>query len=74
MINPPNPWGEFESRQWVYMARARLAAILAKGNDLERAERLLAENHKWNASWAPTREWELVVERAAKEKLQTAEK
>ena len=74
MVNPPNPWGEFDGRLWVYTARAYLAAILAKQGDLERAERLLAENHKWNASWAPTREAELVVSRTRSEKVDTATK
>src|SRR5262249_1051871 len=42
MINPPNPWGEFESRLWVYMARAKLAAILATPGDVDRDQKLLA--------------------------------
>lgn len=73
-MNPPNPWVEFEGRLWVYVARANLAAILAKRGDLDRAEKLLAENHKWNAGWAPTRNAELVVEQALKEKVLTAAK
>ncbi|HEX7254200.1 MAG TPA: tetratricopeptide repeat protein [Thermoanaerobaculia bacterium] len=74
MINPPSQWGEFEGRLWVYSARARLAAILAKRGDLERAEKLLAENHKWNASWAPAREAELAVAQARSAKVDTASK
>jgi tetratricopeptide (TPR) repeat protein len=74
VINPPNPWGEFEGRLWVYTARARLAAILARHGDLERAEKLIAENHKWNASWAPAREAELAVAQARSEKVNTASK
>ena len=58
----------------VYTARAYLAAILAKQGDLEQAEKLLAENHKWNASWAPTREAELAVAQARSEKVNTASK
>jgi len=71
MINPPNPWSDFESRLWVYTARAELASLMAKRGDIDRAEKLLAENHKWNANWAPTRELELAVNQA-KEKVQTA--
>jgi tetratricopeptide (TPR) repeat protein len=73
MINPPNPWSDFDSRLWVYSARAELASLLAKRGDIDRAEKLLAENHKWNANWAPTRELELAVNQA-KEKVQTAAK
>jgi tetratricopeptide (TPR) repeat protein len=73
MINPPNAWSDFESRLWVYTARAELASLMAKRGDIDRAEKLLAENHKWNANWAPTRELELAVNQA-KEKVQTAAK
>jgi tetratricopeptide (TPR) repeat protein len=73
MTNPPNPWGDFDSRLWVYTARAHLAAILARRGDVDRAEKLIAENHKWNANWAPTRELELAVNQA-KERVQTAAK
>jgi superkiller protein 3 len=74
MINPPNPWDDFDGRLWVYNARAYLAAILAKQGELDRAEKLLAENHRWNGSWAPTREAELVVAQARGEKVDTASK
>jgi superkiller protein 3 len=73
MINPPNPWSDFEDRLYVYRARADLAALVAKRGDIDRAEKLLAENHKWNADWAPTRELELAVNQA-KERVQTAAK
>jgi tetratricopeptide (TPR) repeat protein len=74
MINPPNPWGDFVGRRPVYEGRACLAALLAKRGELDRAEKLLAENQKWNASWAPTREQELAVTKACGEKVQTATK
>jgi superkiller protein 3 len=74
MIHPPNPWEEFLGRLWVYTARAQLAAILARHGDLDRAEKLLAENRKWNASWAPTREAELAVAQARSERVDTASK
>ena len=38
---------------------------LAKRGDLDAAEKLIAENRKWNPSWAPTREAEPTVARAA---------
>jgi hypothetical protein len=45
----------------VYEARAQLAAILAKQGDLDRADKLLEENRKWNPAWAPTRPSEQTV-------------
>ena len=74
MANPPNPWREFESRRWVYEGRASLAALLARKGDLERADRLLAENHKWNPNWAPSRAAELTVAEAHRERVQAASK
>ena len=70
--NPPVPWESFEGRRWVYEARAHLAALLARKGDLDRAEKLLAENRKWNVSWAPTRPAELVVEQMRREKVLAA--
>jgi tetratricopeptide (TPR) repeat protein len=70
--NPPNPWGDFEGRRWVFEARAHLAELLARKGDLDRAEKLLAENKKWNPSWAPTRPSELVVEQMRREKVLAA--
>jgi tetratricopeptide (TPR) repeat protein len=70
--NPPNPWDNFEGRRWVYEARASLAALLARKGDLDRAEKLLAENKKWNPSWAPTRPAELSVEQLRREKVLSA--
>jgi tetratricopeptide (TPR) repeat protein len=61
MIEPPNGWQRFEGRLMVYEARAQLAAILAKRGELDRAEKLLEENRKWNPTWAPTRPAEQTV-------------
>ncbi|HEV8610412.1 MAG TPA: tetratricopeptide repeat protein [Thermoanaerobaculia bacterium] len=61
MRNPPNGWQRFEGRQMVYEARAQLAALLAKRGELDRAEKLLEENKRWNPSWAPTRPAETAV-------------
>lgn len=72
MANPPNPWRDFEGRRWVYEGRACLAELLARKGDLDRAELLLAANHKWNPSWAPTRGAELTVARLRREKVLAA--
>jgi eukaryotic-like serine/threonine-protein kinase len=69
---PPNPWRSFTERRFVFEARANLAALLARRGNLYGAEKLLAENRKWNPSWAPTRPQELEVERLRKEKPHTA--
>jgi hypothetical protein len=45
----------------VYEAKAELAALLAKRGELERAEKLLEENKRWNPSWSPTRPAETTV-------------
>jgi hypothetical protein len=74
LANPPNPWREFESRRFVYEGRAQLAALLARRGDLDRAEKLLEENRKWNPSWAPTREAELAVAQLRREKVLAATK
>ena len=70
--NPPNPWDNFESRRWVYEARARLAALVARKGDLDRAEKLLAENRAWNPSWAPTKEFEQAVAAQRRDKVLAA--
>jgi tetratricopeptide (TPR) repeat protein len=70
--NPPVPWESFEGRRAVYEGRAHLAELLARKGDLDRAEKLLAENRKWNPSWAPTRPSELAVEQARREKVLAA--
>lgn len=72
LANPPNPWGSFEGRRWVYEGRARLAELLARKGDLDRAEKLLAENHRWNPNWAPSRSAELVVSQLRREKVLAA--
>ena len=59
--NPPNPWEKFEGRLMVYEGRAQLAELLAKRGDLDRADKLLEENKRWNPSWAPTRSAETAV-------------
>jgi tetratricopeptide (TPR) repeat protein len=74
MANPPNPSENLIARQWAYDGRARLAALLARGGNLERAEKLLAENHKWNPSWAPVRAQEETVAAARREKVLAAAK
>ena len=74
MANPPNPWRKFEDRRDVYEGRANLAALLAKKGGLDRAEKLLEENRKWNPSWAPTRQAELTVAQLRREKVLAAAK
>ena len=69
MIAPPNGWERFEGRLRVYEARAQLAAILAKRGELDRAERLLEENRKWNPNWAPTRPAEQTVAQLRRAKV-----
>jgi tetratricopeptide (TPR) repeat protein len=61
MASPPNGWSHFEERRNVYEGRAALAALLAKKGELDRAEKLLEENHRWNPSWAPARPAEQAV-------------
>jgi hypothetical protein len=72
MIDPPNPWRDFEGRRYVFEARAHLAKILAERGDVGAAEKLLAENRKWNPSWGPTRQAELFVAQKAREKVLAA--
>jgi tetratricopeptide (TPR) repeat protein len=74
LANPPNPWGNFGGRRFVYEGRALLAALVARQGDLDRAEKLLEENRKWNPSWAPTRESELAVAQLRREKVLAATK
>lgn len=61
MADPPNPWEKFEGRLMVYEGKAQLAALLAKRGQIDRAEKLLEENKRWNPSWAPTRPAETAV-------------
>jgi tetratricopeptide (TPR) repeat protein len=72
IINPPIPWSGFEGRRYVYEGRARLAELLARKGDLDRAEKLLAENHRWNPNWAPTKPAEEVVSQLRREKVLAA--
>ena len=72
LANPPIPWGSFEQRRWVYEGRARLAELIARKGDLDRAEKLLAENRKWNPNWAPSRPFELAVEGLRRDKVLAA--
>ncbi|HTR02317.1 MAG TPA: tetratricopeptide repeat protein [Thermoanaerobaculia bacterium] len=72
--NPPNPFIDFGERRWIMEARAKVAAILARRGDLDRAEKLIAENRKWNASWAPCRPSETAVAEARRAKVLAASK
>ena len=72
--NPPRPFRNFEERRAVYEARARVAVALAKKGDLDGAEKLIAENRKWNPSWAPTRPEETTVAELRREKVLAASK
>jgi tetratricopeptide (TPR) repeat protein len=71
---PPNPPDEFQDRRSIYEARAHMAEILARRGDLDAAEKLIAENRKWNPSWAPTRPQELAVAELRREKVLAAGK
>jgi hypothetical protein len=72
--NPPNPFNKFEDRRMIYEARAHVAVALAKKGDLDAAEKLIAENRKWNPSWAPVREYETAVAEMRREKVLAAAK
>ena len=64
----------FERRHWVFAGRALEAELLARKGDLDGAEKLLAENRKWNPSWAPARPSEQVVAQLRREKVLAASK
>jgi tetratricopeptide (TPR) repeat protein len=72
--NPPNQFDNFEERRAIYEARAKVAVALAKKGDLDGAEKLIAENRKWNASWAPTRGAEAMVAELRRDKVLAASK
>jgi tetratricopeptide (TPR) repeat protein len=72
--NPPNPFNKFEDRRMIYEARTHVAVALAKKGDLDAAEKLIAENRKWNPSWAPTRDLEASVAELRREKVLAAAK
>jgi tetratricopeptide (TPR) repeat protein/TolB-like protein len=67
--NPPNPFWNFDDRRWIMEARAKVAEIVARKGDLDRAEKVIAENRKWNPSWAPNKPSELVVEQLRRDKM-----
>jgi tetratricopeptide (TPR) repeat protein len=72
--NPPNPFEAFPDRRWIMEARAKVAEIVARKGDLDRAEKLIAENRKWNPSWAPCRPSEEVVAELRRAKVLAASK
>ncbi len=72
--NPPRPFDNFEERRMILEARAKVAVALAKKGDLDGAEKLIAENRKWNPSWAPTRTEEMTVAELRREKVLAATK
>jgi tetratricopeptide (TPR) repeat protein len=72
--NPPNPFLNFYDRRWVMEARAKVAEIVARKGDLDRAEKLIAENRKWNPSWAPCRKAETEVAELRRAKVLAAAK
>jgi tetratricopeptide (TPR) repeat protein len=72
--NPPNPFYDFDSRRWIMEARAKVAEILARRGDLEKAEKLIAENRKWNPSWGPCRPAEAAVAELRRAKVLAASK
>lgn len=72
--NPPTPFENFEQRRQIYEARGHVALALARQGRLDDAEKLIAENRKWNASWAPTREAETTVAELRREKVLAASK
>jgi tetratricopeptide (TPR) repeat protein len=72
--NPPNPFIDFTDRRWIIEARAKVAEIVARKGDLDRAEKLIAENRKWNPSWAPCRPSEEAVAELRRAKVLAASK
>ena len=68
---PPRQFESSEERRYIYEARAKVAVALARKGDFDGADKLLAENHKWNPSWAPSKPDELEVERLRREKSRT---
>jgi tetratricopeptide (TPR) repeat protein len=70
--DPPNAFKDFNDRRWIMEARAKVAAIVARKGDLDRAEKLIAENRKWNPSWAPCRDSENTVAELRRAKVLAA--
>jgi tetratricopeptide (TPR) repeat protein len=74
LATPPNPYRNLPEERCAFEGRALLAAALARKGDLDRAEKLLDQNRKQNPSWAPTKELELSVAQARREKVLAATK
>ena len=72
--DPPNPFYDFQDRRWIMEARAKVAEILARRGELDKAEKLIAENRKWNPSWAPCRHSEEAVAELRRAKVLAASK
>ena len=72
--NPPNPFYDYDQRRWILEARGKVAAIVARKGDLDRAEKLIAENRKWNPSWGPCRSSEAAVAELRRAKVLAASK
>ena len=72
--NPPNAFFDFEDRRWIMEGRAKVAEILARRGELDKAEKLIAENRKWNPSWAPCRDAEATVAELRRAKVLAATK
>jgi tetratricopeptide (TPR) repeat protein len=72
--NPPNPFIDYNDRRWIQEARAKIAEIVARKGDIDRAEKLIAENRKWNPSWAPCRPSEEAVAELRRAKVLAASK
>ena len=72
--NPPNPFYEFGDRRWIMEARAKVAEIVGRKGDLDRAEKLIADNRKWNPSWAPCGPSEAAVAEMRRAKVLAASK
>jgi tetratricopeptide (TPR) repeat protein len=74
VAEPSSPYKSFPDRRLIYEARAHMAEVLARRGDLDAAEKLIAENRKWNPSWAPTRSQEMTVAELRREKVLAAGK
>ena len=72
--NPPNNYLNFDQRRWIMEGRAKVAVLVARKGDLDRAEKLIAENRKWNPSWAPCRGAEATVAELRRTKVLAAAK
>jgi hypothetical protein len=52
--------------------RAKVAELVARKGDLDRAEKLIAENRRWNPSWGPCRPSETAVAELRRAKVLAA--